>query len=244
MHAIVETAEHTSLDHASPEVLLQWAWQNHGDRAAIFTSFQNTGCVIIDIAHRVAPNLRVVTVDTLRLPHETYEVMDALEQKYGIRIERFTPNPQRLEKMIRDHGEYLFFDTQEKQQHCCAIRKVEPNKRALATVDVWITGLRRDQSKARQVTPKVAEVEQGGHTLIKLCPLIEWTEQAIADYIVEHDVPYNRLYDRGYTSLGCVICSTPTRPGEDRRAGRWRWWNHLNRENHKECGIHVAGSGI
>jgi phosphoadenosine phosphosulfate reductase len=199
---------------------------------------------MIDMARRVAPQLRVVTVDTLRLPQDTYDLMNALEAKYGITIERFTPDPQRLDRMVQNHGEYLFFDSREKQEYCCSIRKVEPNNRALETVDIWITGLRRDQSKSRMVTPRAAEVDQNGRTILKLCPLIDWTEQQVSAYVADHEVPYNKLYDKGYTSIGCAICSTPTLPGEDKRAGRWRWWNHLNREDHKECGIHVSGSGI
>lgn len=226
------------------EELLQWALETCGERAAIITSFQNSGCVMIDMAKRVAPRLRVITVDTLRLHQETYDVMDALEAKYGITIERFKPEASRLELMLKNHGEYLFFDSREKQEYCCSVRKVEPNRRALATVDIWITGLRRDQSKSRSGTPKAAEVHQDGRSLVKLCPLIDWTEQQVTDYIAQYDVPYNHLYDKGYTSIGCIICSTPTLPGEDKRAGRWRWWNHLDRDDHKECGIHVSGSGI
>ena len=152
--------------------------------------------------------------------------MGALEAKYGITIERFKPDPGRLELMLKNHGEYLFFDSREKQEYCCSVRKVEPNRRALATVDVWITGLRRDQSRSRTSTPKAAEVHQDGRSLVKLCPLIDWTEKQVADYISQYEVPYNRLYDQGFTSIGCIICSTPTLPGEDKRAGRWRWWNH------------------
>ena len=226
------------------EELLRWASERCGERAAIITSFQNTGCVMIDMAQRVAPRLRVITVDTLRLHRETYEVMDALEAQYGITIERFTPDPHRLELMLKNHGEYLFFDSRAKQEYCCSVRKVEPNRRALATVDIWITGLRRDQSKARSETPKATEVHQEGRPLLKLCPLIDWTEQQVKDYIDQYRVPYNHLYDKGYTSIGCIICSTPTLPGEDKRAGRWRWWNHLDSDDHKECGIHVSGSGI
>lgn len=244
MNALPDNKHLAILNRMSPEELLQWAWQSCGERAAILTSFQNTGCVMIDMARRAAPRLRVVTIDTLRLPQETYDLMNALEARYGINIERFTPDPRQLERMLQDHGEYLFFDSREKQEFCCSVRKVEPNRRALETVDIWISGLRRDQSKSRMATPMAAEIQQNGRTLLKLCPLIDWTEQQVSAYMAGHDVPYNKLYDKGYTSIGCEICSTPTRPGEDKRAGRWRWLNQLDRENHKECGIHVGGSGI
>ncbi|HPC16477.1 MAG TPA: phosphoadenylyl-sulfate reductase [Candidatus Hydrogenedentes bacterium] len=245
MNASLQISETlAALNGLGSEAMLQWALMQHGRRAAIFTSFQNTGCVMIDMAHRVAPGLRVITVDTLRLPRETYDLMEILEQRYGISIERFKPDPQRLEKMIRDHGEYLFFDSRAKQEFCCKVRKVEPNDRALDTVDVWITGLRRDQSKARMITPKAALIDHKGREILKLCPLIDWTEEQVREYLANHRVPYNTLYDKGYTSIGCQICSTPTRPGEDKRAGRWRWMNQLSEDHHKECGLHTRGSGI
>jgi len=223
---------------------LAWAWHEYGTRVGVFSSFQTTGCVIIDMAQKVSPKMRVIAIDTLRLPRETYELMNELSIRYGISIERFQPESARLEKMVADHGEYLFFDSREKQEFCCRVRKVEPNSRALATVDVWITGLRRDQSSGRAITPKAAVVESGGRNVLKLCPLADWSEEQVWDYIRQNDVPYNTLYDKGYASIGCEICSTPIRPGEDKRAGRWRWMNQLDDKHHKECGLHISGSGI
>ncbi len=247
MMAIVQETERLEhLNTLPPEELLAWAASNYGERAGIFTSFQNTGCVIVDMASRVAPDLRVITVDTLRLPDETYAFMDTVERYYGITIERFQPDPQRVQRMIEQHGEYLFFDSKPKQEHCCFIRKVEPNQRALKTVDVWITGLRRDQSESRKDVAKAAYVKQGDREIIKLAPLVDWSEEQVRQYIEEMNVPYNPLYDMGYTSIGCKICTTPTNPWEDKRAGRWRWLNHTLEASGgaKECGIHVGGSGI
>lgn len=244
MNALLENDTLGFLDSLTPEAVLEWAWRTYRERAAILTSLQNTGCVMIDMAHRVAPGLRVITVDTLRLPQETYDLIAAIEQRYGVNIERFQPDPERLARMTREHGEYLFFDSRGQQQLCCQVRKVEPNERAIETIDVWITGLRRDQSKSRRAVPKASLVDKKGRRLIKVCPLIDWTEERVWDYIRACHVPYNPLYDTGYSSLGCVICSTPTRPGEDKRAGRWRWQNPLADEHAKECGIHVQGSGI
>ncbi len=232
------------LKRLGPEELLQWAGTHYGKRAAIITSFQNTGCVMIDMAHRVALGLRVVTVDTLRLHPETYDLIKEIEAHYGITVERFKPDPPRLKQMVERHGEYLFFDCKAKQEYCCQIRKVEPNRRALATVDVWITGLRRDQSVARSSTEKVALVYRDGRELLCLRPLADWTDDQVETYIAEHGVPRNALYSKGYTSIGCVICSTPTLPSEDKRAGRWRWLNHLGDGHHKECGIHTDGTGM
>jgi len=240
----IESQTVQALNAQSPEALLSWAYEQHGSRAGIVTSFQRTGCVLIDMAQRVAPGLRILTVDTLRLHRETYEVMDRIERQYDVEIERFEPAADRVAQMVRQHGEYLFFDTREKQEYCCQIRKVEPNARALLTLDVWITGLRRDQSAARGETKKASIVTRDGRPLLRLAPLAEWTEEEAAKYIAKNGVPENRLYQRGYSSIGCEICSTPTLPHEDKRAGRWRWFNQLEAGHSKECGIHTQGSGI
>jgi phosphoadenylyl-sulfate reductase (thioredoxin) len=244
--ALVHESEHLDrLNALGPEELIAWAYTEYGERAGIITSFQNTGCVMIDMAGRVAPQMRVMTVDTLRLPDETYAFMDTVEKRYGISIERFKPDPERVQRMIDQHGEYLFFDSKPKQEYCCRLRKVEPNQRALETVDVWITGLRRDQSNARKQVDKASIVTQGDRRIIKLAPLVDWTEEEVRDYIAANDVPYNPLYDMGYTSIGCKICTTPTKAWEDKRAGRWRWFNEdQDGGGSKECGIHLGGSGI
>lgn len=241
---LLEAKELEQLNGMTPEELLSWAATNYSNRAGIFTSFQDTGCALIDMAHRVAPSLRVITVDTLRLHPETYALIEEIEARYSKTIERFQPDPAALERMVAQHGEYLFFDTKEKQEYCCKIRKVEPNNRALDTVDVWITGLRRDQSEFRAATPKASLIKRGERTLLKLCPLAEWTEEEVCRYNAVNNVPRNALYDQAYQSIGCVICSTPVRPGEDKRAGRWRWFNQYESGDKKECGIHINGSGI
>ncbi len=243
--AVVEVLNelHKELNDMSPESLFQWALKEHDTQSAIITSFQDTGCVMIDMMQQYAPGMRVVTVDTLRLHPETYALMDEIEARYGITVERFYPDPDKLESMIKNHGEYLFFDSKAKQEFCCHIRKTEPNQRALETVDVWFTGLRRDQSDYRLETPKVALVDRRGKKILKIAPLADWDDAKIAAYIREHNLPMNDLYQQGYTSIGCIICSTPTLPHENKRAGRWRWFNALD-DDKKECGIHINGSGI
>lgn len=244
MAFLMEQTNLAELDALSPQELLRWAVEHYGQRAGLVTSFQLTGCVMIDMAQRTSPGLRIITVDTLRLFPETYQLIDRIEQRYGITVERFTPDPDQLAKMLQQHGEYLFFDSKAKQEYCCQIRKVEPNERVLETLDVWISGLRRDQSESRRATPRVSVVRRGGSELLKLCPLADWTEGDVRAYIRDHDVPYNPLYDNGYESIGCVICSTPALPWEDKRAGRWRWFNQFAATHPKECGIHTHGSGI
>jgi len=232
-----------TLSAMPPEALLSWALRVYGNRAGIITSFQDTGCAMVDMMSRAAPGLRVITVDTQRLPAETYRHIAGMETRYGIKAERFQPNPAALAQMIGQHGEFLFFESKAKQAHCCRVRKVEPNQRALATLDVWFTGLRRDQSAARAATPRVQWVERGGRRILKLAPLADWSGAEIREYLSRNSVPLHPLYAQGYSSLGCVICTTPILSHESPRAGRWRWFNHLG-EDPKECGIHFGGSGI
>lgn len=226
--------------------LIRWAYEQFGDRAGIVTSFQDTGCVMIDMASQVAKGLRVLTVDTLRLHPETYALMDEIEVKYNLTIEQYKPDADRLNRMVAQHGEFLFFDTKAKQEYCCQVRKVEPNIRALQTLDVWFTGLRKDHSGSRKETPKAQYAVNEWNTLLKLAPLADWDSDKIRAYTAEHAVPNNALYEQGYTSIGCTICSTPTLPHEDARAGRWRWFNHMDPDGQKECGIHsnTSGGGI
>ena len=245
----IQTQDQALLDELNamdPENLIAWASVNFGARAGIITSFQDTGCVMVDMASRVAPDLRVLTIDTLRLHPETYKLMDEIEARYDVTVERFKPDMARLKRMVAQHGEFLFFDSKSKQEYCCQIRKVEPNILALQSVDVWITGLRQDHSESRSDTPKAQFVENEWGIIIKLAPLMDWNAQQIREYSDAHDVPYNKLYDQGYTSIGCTICSTPTLPHEDIRAGRWRWFNAMDPESSKECGIHsnTSGGGI
>lgn len=235
------------LNHTrSPDELLRAIFERFGPRAAIGTSGQLTGSVLIDMASKTGLPFRVFAIDTLRLHPETYELWNRIEKRYRISIERFRPDPSKLEKMIRDHGEFLFFDSKAKQEFCCELRKVEPNQRALATLDAWVTGLRQDQSEYRKGTPRLEIIQEKGRSLLKACPVVEWNEQQVRAYIQKHDVPYNPLFDpqsngARYTSLGCIICTTPVLPHEPPRAGRWRWFNVLESDK-KECGIHVKKS--
>lgn len=232
--------------HTDPASLLKDVFTRFGNKAAIGTSGQLTGSVIIDLACRTGVKPRVFTNDTLRLFPETYELFDKVEKHYGISIERFTPDPAKLKRMIDQHGEFLFFDSKDKQEFCCHLRKVEPNNRALDTLDVWITGLRADQSAARADTGKFSIVEHGPdkRPILKIAPLVDWNEKQIWEYIRQNGVPYHSLLQANpkgwfYESLGCVICTTPIGPGEPRRAGRWRWFNATDPDK-KECGLHVV----
>jgi len=231
----------SSLSSMDAEEILKWSFENFGTRAAIGSSFQLTGSVIIDITSKTGLDFRVFTVDTLRLHDETYKVMEEVESKYGIKVERFAPDKEKLDSMVSRFGEYLFFDSKAKQEYCCEVRKVEPNDRALDTVDVWISGLRNDQSKSRKNISKVEMVVIKGRDVLKINPLVNWSVDEIKKYIADNNVPYNKLFDEGYDSIGCTICSTPLNEGEAPRSGRWRWFN--GSDDNKECGIHIPKKG-
>jgi len=237
----------TELDRIQDtQALIREIFQRFGDRAAIGTSGQLTGVAMIDLAVRAGIKPRVFTIDTLRLFPETYELFDAIEKKYGLKVERIQPDPEKIDRMVKKHGEYLFFDSKEKQEYCCHLRKVEPNERVLETLDVWLTGLRLDQSKGRADTRRFEIIPHGKEKrpILKVAPLVNWTEKELWTYIKEHEVPVHKLLTWNqngwyYESLGCIICTTPIGPNEPRRAGRWRWFNAQNPDDDKECGLHV-----
>lgn len=215
-----------------------------GERAAIGTSGQLTGVTMIDMAAKAGAKPRVFTIDTLRLFPETYELFEQVEKTYDLKVERIQPDPQKIKQMLSEHGEYLFFDSKEKQELCCHLRKVEPNARVLKSLDVWITGLRADQSARRAGTEKFQIIPQGKdkRPLLKVAPLLEYSEKQLRDYAAQHQVPTHKLLNQTqegwyYESLGCVICTTPIGPHEARRAGRWRWFQD---DANKECGLHVV----
>jgi phosphoadenylyl-sulfate reductase (thioredoxin) len=195
---------------------------------------------------------RVFTNDTGRLFPETLDYFARVEKTYGFVVERFSPDPAEVEKMVARHGEYLFFDSKEMQELCCHLRKVVPNRRALDTVDAWVTGLRADQSEGRSATPRLQmiEHEQAGRKrmILKAAPLVDWTEAMVREYVKSRNAPVHELLEARfpggwyYESLGCVICTTPIGPDEPRRAGRWRWFNAME-GNNKECGIHLPKPG-
>lgn len=236
--AIPWTQEETArvdqqLDPAAPEAILRWALQAFVPDIALASSFGVEDVVLIDLWWRISPEVRVFTLDTGRLPEETYALMDRIRERYGIAIESYFPGREAVETLERERGFYSFRRSVEERKQCCHIRKVEPLRRALASLRAWVTGLRREQAVTRA---GVAVVEwDTAHGLVKVNPLAQWTESKVWAYIREHAVPYNALHDRGYPSIGCAPCTRAILPGEDIRAGRW-WWE---RPEHKECGLHV-----
>jgi phosphoadenosine phosphosulfate reductase len=221
-------------DPLPAQEVVRLAWQRFGRKVALSSSFGSEDMVLADMLMRVDPQARIVTLDTGRLPQETYNVMDATRERYGATIEVFFPQAEAVQSMVAEHGLNLFYHAVDLRKLCCGVRKMEPLKRALAGLDAWITGLRREQSVTRTSVHKI-EWDESNH-LIKINPLADWTEDEVWKYIREHNVPYNALHDRGYRSIGCGPCTRAVQPGEDQRAGRW-WWEHPET---KECGLHVA----
>jgi adenylyl-sulfate kinase len=221
---------------ASASDILSWAVDTFGDSFAIATSFQKEGMVILDLASRISASVRVFTLDTGRLPDETYRMMESVRQRYGIPVEIVFPERDEVEHLVAFHGPNLFYSSVQARQRCCDVRKVRPLDRKLETLKAWATGLRRDQSDTRAAIPKVDRDPAGR---IKICPLADWSADRIEDYIAKHDVPVHPLYARGYTSIGCAPCTRAVQPGESERDGRW-WWEQ---DVKKECGIHFAPDG-
>ncbi len=231
----IAAEELPSLEALDASELLAWALGEFHPRIAISASFQAESMVLIDMATKIRPDVRIFTLDTGRLPQATHELIDQVRHRYDIKIDVHVPDTERVQAMVRQHGMNLFTRHQTLRMLCCHIRKVEPLRRALTDLDGWITGLRRDQSATRADTPKVlVDEEHGG--IIKVNPVADWTRDDVWDYIRTNNVPYNALYDQGYTSIGCDPCTRAHAPGEDERAGRW-WWEN---SDYKECGLHQA----
>jgi phosphoadenosine phosphosulfate reductase len=183
---------------------------------------------------RIRPDIRVFSLDTGRLPEETFQCAAEAERRFKIRVEWHFPDRLGVEHLVRENGVYSFRESLEARRLCCRVRKVEPLDRALKGLRAWITGLRRDEAATRSDLQLIERDEAHGG-IIKINPLAYWTDRQVRDYTREHKLPYNSLFDRGYTSIGCACCTRAVEPGEDPRAGRW-WWEN---PEHKECGLHT-----
>lgn len=216
------------------EEAIQWASDNLHPKVAKASSFGAEDAVIMDLMIKINPKFRFFTLDTGRLPQETYDIMDIVRKKYSISIEVLFPDTMEVEEMVRDKGLNLFYDSVENRKLCCEIRKVHPINRMLNTLDGWITGLRRDQTEVREDL-NIFQIDKGHGGILKINPIIDWSWDQIQNYIRTNNLPYNSLLDKGYPSIGCEPCTRPIKPGEDLRAGRW-WWEQ---GEHKECGLHI-----
>jgi phosphoadenosine phosphosulfate reductase len=211
----------------SPERVLAWAFETFGSNVAISSAFGAEGMVLIDMASSVRKDFRVFTLDTEFLFPETYSLIDKIEQKYEIRVERVFSllSPVEQQKL---HGPELWARNPDQ---CCHLRKVEPLRRKLKELDAWITSIRRDQTSFRKTAGKIEWDPK--FDLVKVNPLADWTSNQVWRHLVENGVPYNALHDRNYPSIGCTHCTRAILPGEDPRAGRWSGLGKT------ECGLHV-----
>jgi phosphoadenosine phosphosulfate reductase len=211
----------------TPQHALSWGFDTFGRGVAISSAFGAEGMVLIDMASRVSKDFSLFTIDTEFLFPETYNLMDRIEEKYGIAIERvyssFSPQAQEWA-----HGEALW---SRDPDLCCNLRKVEPLRRKLGELNAWITSIRRDQTSARSSAHRVEWDAKFG--LVKINPIVDWTSKQVWRYIHDHEVPYNELHNQDYPSIGCTHCTRAVRPGEDARAGRWSSFAKT------ECGLHI-----
>ena len=215
------------LEDGSASEILRWGFETFGDGIALATGFGPSGIVLMDLVSRIRPETTVFYLDTGFLFEETYELRDVLAERLGLKFERVAPalTPEAQEAR---YGPALW---ERDPDRCCAIRKVRPLRDFLRTRDAWITGIRRDQSGSRRSIEIVSW--DAANAAYKLCPLATWTSADVWSYLRLHDLPYNRLHDQGFPSIGCTHCTKPVQGDGDERAGRWAG------RDKTECGIHL-----
>lgn len=213
--------------------ILRAGLQTAAGPVALACSFSVEDLVIIDLLRQIAPETRIFALDTGRLNEETYEVAEAVRERYGVSIDWYFPERAAVEQLEREKGLFSFRESLENRHECCRIRKVEPLGRALAGLSGWITGLRSEQSVTRAALAPL-EIDEAHGGIIKINPLAAWSEAQVWEYAKQQRIPVNRLHSQGYPSIGCAPCTRAIQPGEQARAGRW-WWEN---PEHKECGLH------
>jgi len=215
------------------EEVIRFLLKEYEGRIIFSTGLGAEDQVLTHMISGINKNTQIFTLDTGRLFQETYELLQITESKYDIKIKVYFPESDAVEKMVNKKGINLFYESIENRKHCCHIRKIEPLTRALSKADAWICGLRNEQTSTRSNLDIVEWDEQ--HEIIKISPIISWTHGEVWDYIKKNNIPYNRLHDKGYPSIGCQPCTRAVNPGDSNRAGRW-WWEM---DGNKECGLHI-----
>ncbi len=228
----------TELSGKNPRKILKAALESFDNIAISFSGAEDV--VLIDLALAIRKDIQVFSLDTGRLHPETYRFIDKVRQHYQIQIELLTPDRELLDIFVKQKGLFSFYE--DGHQECCSLRKVEPLRRKLKTLDAWITGQRKDQSlDTRQ---NLQELEQDGafgtpeKPLFKFNPLLNWSSAQVWDHIEAYQVPFNELHGHGYISIGCEPCTRPVLPNQHERAGRW-WWEDSTK---KECGLHAGNA--
>lgn len=212
--------------------VLNWFLREYKGKIGLASSLSIEDQAITEMICKIDPSCRIFTLDTGRLFPQTYSLISKTKDRFGKQIEVYFPYYKAVEAMVGEHGVNLFYESVELRKRCCHVRKIEPLKRAFEGLEVWICGLRREQSVTR-ADNNVVEWDKG-NGIIKINPLIDWSEAQVWDYIKQNQIPYNVLHDQGYPSIGCQPCTRAVKEGEDLRAGRW-WWENPEQ---KECGLH------
>ena len=221
------------LENKSAKEILEYFLNELHVEIALASSLSVEDQVLTDMLYSIKKDAKIFTLDTGRLPKETYDLIEKTNNKYKQKIKVYFPQTKEVEALVNEKGMFSFYNSVDERKECCYIRKIEPLKRALKGLDIWITGLRREQSQTREEMGLIEWDE--GNNLLKLNPLIDWSEEDVWAHIKYNNVPYNKLHDKGYPSIGCEPCSRAVEDGEDIRSGRW-WWEH---PESKECGLHV-----
>ncbi len=222
------------LQKKSPRQILKHALENHENIGISFSGAEDV--VLIHMATQIRPDVRVFTLDTGRLHPETYAFLDRVREHYKIDIETLYPDAQAVQKLVTEKGFFSFY--KDNHQECCGIRKIEPLRRQLATLDAWVTGQRKDQSPGTRTGIPVIQNDTNfaapGKELVKYNPLANWSSDEVWTHIRSLEIPYNALHDQGFISIGCQPCTKPVGPNQHEREGRW-WWEDATK---KECGLH------
>lgn len=221
-----------------PSDILRLAIEHFDNIAISFSGAEDV--VLVDMAYRIKPDIRVFSLDTGRLHPETYKFLEEVRDRYNLNLELQFPDSEAVQKLVAEKGLFSFYRDGHKE--CCGVRKVIPLRRKLATLDAWITGQRKDQSPGTRAGIPVIEKDKAfsseNHTLYKFNPLSNWSSAQVWQYIRENEVPYNELHNKGFISIGCEPCTRPVLPNQHEREGRW-WWEE---ETMKECGLHAANT--
>jgi len=222
----------SELKDSTPSEVIAFFLKQFPNKVALSTSLGIEDQALTEIVASIDNKARIFTLDTGRLFPETYDLLDRTCKKYKIKIDVYFPDTAEIEEMVNNKGINLFYDSIENRKLCCNMRKLVPLARAMKGLDAWITGLRRDQSVTR-TDMQLVEWDDNNN-ILKINPLINWTEQDVWDYIESKNIPYNTLHKKGFASIGCQPCTRAIEQGEDIRAGRW-WWENPDT---KECGLH------
>ena len=224
------------LSTKTPQEILAAALDKVDNVAISFSGAEDV--VLIDMASKLGKPFRVFTLDTGRLHKETYQFLEAVREKYGVSVETTFPEAEAVRKLVDEKGLFSFYKDDHKE--CCGVRKIGPLRKKLTTLGGWVTGQRKDQSPGTRAEIPVIQIDGAFSTetnqLIKFNPLASWSSAQVWDYIRSNDVPFNKLHEQGYTSIGCEPCTRPVLPNQHEREGRW-WWEEATQ---KECGLHSS----